>query len=175
MRDIRIGAAQFENHNGDKEYNLSRMRELTRKAVEQGAEIVSFHECCIPSYTFMRHLGWDELMTHAEPVPDGPSTQKLAEISREFGVPVLAGLLEVEADRLYNTYVCVSGNELVAKHRKLHAFLNEHLSSGDEYTVFDLCGCKCGMLICYDNNLPENVRITALMGAEIVFMPHVTC
>jgi len=175
MRDIRIGAAQFENRNGHKEYNLSRMRELTRQAVEQGAEIVSFHECCIPSYTFMRHLNWEELMTHAEPMPDGPSLQKLSDISREFGVPVLAGLLEVEADRLYNTYVCVSGDELVAKHRKLHAFLNEHLSSGDEYTVFDLCGCKCGMLICYDNNLPENVRITALMGAGIVFMPHVTC
>ena len=31
-----------------------------------------------------------------------------------------------------------------------------------------------GFLICYDNNLPENVRITAMMGADIVFMPHVT-
>jgi predicted amidohydrolase len=29
-------------------------------------------------------------------------------------------------------------------------------------------------LICYDNNLPENVRITALLGAEVIFMPHVT-
>ena len=32
-----------------------------------------------------------------------------------------------------------------------------------------------GILTCYDNNLPENVRITAMMGAEIIFMPHVTC
>ena len=35
-------------------------------------------------------------------------------------------------------------------------------------------GCKIGFLICYDNNLPENVRATTLLGAEIIFMPHVT-
>ncbi|MEA1951515.1 MAG: nitrilase-related carbon-nitrogen hydrolase, partial [Planctomycetota bacterium] len=40
--------------------------------------------------------------------------------------------------------------------------------------VVELAGCKVGFLICYDNNLAENVRITAMMGAEIIFMPHVT-
>ena len=35
-------------------------------------------------------------------------------------------------------------------------------------------GIKAGFLICYDNNLPENVRITTMMGAEVIFMPHVT-
>ncbi|NOZ21806.1 MAG: nitrilase [Planctomycetes bacterium] len=175
MKDIRIGAAQFENRNNDKAYNLSRIHDLTRKAVEQGAEAVSFHEACIPAYTFMRKLGRAEMFALAEPVPDGPSTQELMKISKEFGVPVLAGLVERDQNRLYNTYVCASGGELVARHRKLHPFLNEHLSPGNEHTVFDLLGCKCGILICYDNNLPENVRITALMGAEIIFMPHVTC
>ncbi len=29
-------------------------------------------------------------------------------------------------------------------------------------------------MICYDNNLPENVRITTMLGAEVIFMPHVT-
>jgi predicted amidohydrolase len=45
---------------------------------------------------------------------------------------------------------------------------------GNEYTVFELKGWKCGILICYDNNVIENVRATALLGAEIIFMPHVT-
>ena len=73
MRDIRVGAAQFEHRNGDKAYNLSRIRDLTRRAVEEGAEIVSFHECSISGYTFLQHLGRDELANLAEPVPDGPS------------------------------------------------------------------------------------------------------
>ena len=175
MRDIRIGAAQFEARDADKAYNLGRVEALTRKAVEDGAEIVSFHECCIPGYTFLMALSRSRLAELAEPVPDGPSTRRLIEISREYSVPVMAGLVEVEGDKFYNTYVAVTADGFVAKHRKLHAFISKFISSGDRFTVFDLCDCRMGMLICYDNNLPENVRMTAMMGAEIVFMPHVTC
>ena len=39
---------------------------------------------------------------------------------------------------------------------------------------FEIKGWKCGILICYDNNIIENVRATALLGADIIFMPHVT-
>ena len=49
------------------------------------------------------------------------------------------------------------------------------LTNGNEYCTFDLDGVTCGILICYDNNVIENVRITALMGTEVIFMPHVTC
>ncbi len=179
MRDIRIAAAQFEHRNGDKAYNLSRIRELTREAVEQGAEVVSFHECSISAYSFVQTFSKEQLLELAEDVPDGPSTRELIDIAREFEVPVLAGLFERAKDpdgvlEVHNTYVCVDQNGLVARHRKLHAFVNPHLKSGEEFTVFDLFGCRCGILICYDNNLIENVRITTLRGAEIIFMPHVT-
>jgi predicted amidohydrolase len=175
MRPIKIGAAQFEARDADKAYNLSRIDSLTRSAVEKGAEIVSFHECCIPGYTFLMTLTKPQLVELAEPVPNGPSTERLIELSREHNVPLLAGLLEVEGEALYNTYVAVSPDGYITKHRKLHAFINKHISSGDSFTTFDLCDCKMGILICYDNNLPENVRITAMNGAAIIFMPHVTC
>lgn len=174
MRDIRIAAAQFEHRNADKAANLDRIRQLACRAAEDGAEIVSFHECCIPGYTFVQTLDRDELFDLAENVPDGPSVSELVSISRSAGIPVLAGLFEREQDRIFNTYVCVTDQGLVARFRKLHAFVSPHLDSGSEYTVFDLLDCRCGILICYDNNLPENVRINALLGAEIVFMPHVT-
>ena len=175
MREIRIGAAQFENRNGDKGYNLSRIRELTRLAVERGAQVVSFHEVSIPAYSFVRKLSREELLALSEPVPDGPSVRRLMDISREFKIPVLAGLIERDGEQFYNTYVCVQGNEFVARFRKLHPFINKHISPGNEFVVFELLGCTCGILICYDNNLPENVRITTMMGADIIFMPHVTC
>ncbi len=174
MRDIRIAAAQFEHRNADKDFNLSRIHALTDLAVQRGAEIVSFHECCLSGYTFVQQFCHQELLDLAEDVPHGPSCQKLMEISSEFGVPILAGLFEQDQDKIYNTYVCVDGRTCVAKFRKLHAFVNPHLSSGSDFVVFDLKGCRCGILICYDNNLPENVRITALKGAEVIFMPHVT-
>ncbi len=174
MRDIRIAAAQFEHRNGDKEYNLSVMRRLAIQAVERGAEIVSFHEACIPAYTFARNLSREEFFALAEPVPEGPSVQSLIEVARELKVPLLAGLFERDGDSVFNTYVCVTGEGMVARHRKIHAFINPHISSGSGYTVFDLAGVRCGILICYDNNLPENVRATTLLGAEVIFMPHVT-
>jgi predicted amidohydrolase len=174
MRDIRIAAAQFEARDADKEYNFGRIEALARRAVDAGAEIVSFHEGCITGYTFIETLSREQLNQLAEPVPEGPSTQRLIVLSRQFGVPLLAGLIEREDDKLYNTYVAVAPEGFVARHRKLHPFVSEHLSWGEEFTLFELCGVRCGILICYDNNLVENPRIMALMGAEVIFAPHVT-
>lgn len=175
MKDIRIGAAQFEARDADKTYNLDRIDFLTARAVAEGAEIVSFHECCIPGYTFLQTLSRADLLDLAEPVPSGQSTCALIDLSKKYGVPLLAGLVEIDGDRMFNTYVVVTPDGFLVRHRKLHAFISPHIDSGDAFTVFDLLACRCGILICYDNNLPENVRITATMGAEIIFMPHVTC
>jgi predicted amidohydrolase len=175
MRDIRVGAAQFEHRDNDKAYNLSRIRDLTRQAAEQGAEIISFHECSICGYTFLQHLSRSELSRLAEPVPDGPSAQALHAIAREFRVVVMAGLIESDSEgRLYNCYLTAGPDGYITKHRKLHTFINPSLSPGGSYNVIDLLGMKAGFLICYDNNLPENVRITTMLGAEVIFMPHVT-
>jgi predicted amidohydrolase len=175
MRDIRIAAAQFEHRDNDKAYNLSRVRELTRCAVEQGAEVVSFHECCLSGYTFLQHLDRDEFAAVAERVPEGPSVRALSEIAREHRCVVMAGLVEVDTSgRFYNAYAAVGPDEFLVKHRKLHTFISPFHTPGDSYTVFDLLGVRFGMLTCYDNNLPENVRITTMMGAEVIMMPHVT-
>lgn len=175
MQDIRIAAAQFEARDRDKEYNFGRIEALARQAVDEGAEIVSFHECCITGYTFLQDLAREEIQHLAESVPDGPSTQRLARLSRELRAPLLAGLLESEGGKLFNTYVAVSPQGFVGKHRKIHAFISKYLTCGDRFTVLDLCGVRCGILTCYDNNLVENPRITTMMGAEVIFAPHVTC
>ena len=82
MRDIRVATAQFEHRNNDKAYNLARIEELTRRAVEKGAEIVSFHECSISGYTFLQHLSRDELAALAEPVPGGRPSRARADRPR---------------------------------------------------------------------------------------------
>jgi predicted amidohydrolase len=174
MREIRVAAAQFEARDADKNYNLGVIEALSHRAAAQGAELVSFHECSISGYTFLENLSREEIVALAEPVPGGPSTARLIEIAGRSGVCLGAGLIEIDGDRLHNCYVVASPTGFVAKHRKIHAFISEHLTCGDRYTVFDLADCKIGILTCYDNNLPENVRITAMLGAEIILMPHVT-
>lgn len=175
MRNIRIAAAQFTALDRDKQHNLARVEALTAQAAADSAELVCFHECSIPGYTFLENLPREEIVALAEPVPAGPSIDALQQIAKRHNVGVAAGLLELADDKIYNTYVVVDPDEgVVAKHRKIHAFVSEHLALGDEYTVFDWRGCRFGILICYDCNLVENPRMTAMLGAEILLAPHVT-
>jgi predicted amidohydrolase len=182
MEKIKIATAQFENRSGDKTYNLSVIKQLTAKAAAQGAQVIAFHECSITGYTFARHLSKEQMLDLAEPLPDGlgvlpesPSVRTLMEYAREYDIVILAGLFEKDSEgHLFKAYVCVDKNGMVARHRKLHPFINPHLTPGNAYTVFEIGGWKCGILICYDNNVIENVRATALLGAQIIFMPHVT-
>jgi predicted amidohydrolase len=172
---LKIATAQFENKSGDKQYNLSVIEKLSQQAVTNGADAIAFHECSITGYTFARRLSKEQMLDLAEEIPNGPSVEKLTELSRRLNIIILAGLFEKDKDdNLFKAYVCVDNNGLVAKHRKIHPFINPNLIPGDSYTVFDIHGWKCGILICYDNNIIENVRATTLLGAEIIFMPHVT-
>ncbi len=171
---MKIAVAQFEPKDGDKNYNLSVIEKLTGKAKDKGAGLISFHEMSVTAYTHTKDLSFDELTELAEEVPNGKSTHQLIRISENYGIPILAGLVEKENGKIYNTYICVHEGRLVAKFRKLHPFISKYLSEGNEYVVFDLLGWKCGILICYDNNVIENVRATALLGAELIFAPHVT-
>lgn len=175
MEHIKIATAQFEHKSNDKPYNLKVIEQLAEKAANQGAQVIAFHECSITGYTFARHLSNAEMVELAEPIPDGPSIKRLTEIAEQHNIVILAGLFEKDAeDNLYKAYVCVDKNGLVARYRKIHPFINPNLKPGDKYVVFDLFGWKCGILICYDNNIIENVRATNLLGADIIFMPHVT-
>ncbi|MDR0264505.1 MAG: nitrilase family protein [Sphingobacterium sp.] len=175
MDRLKIATAQFEHKNADKAYNLAVIEQLAREAAAQGAEVIAFHECSITGYTFARNLDKQQMLAIAELVPDGESTQQLINIAARYNIIILAGLFEKdENDNLYKPYICVDKNGLIAKHRKLHPFINPHLTAGEAYTIFDIKGWKCGILICYDNNVIENVRATKLLGADVIFMPHVT-
>jgi predicted amidohydrolase len=175
MESLIVSTVQFENKSGDKEYNLSMIEHFAAEASRQGSQAVAFHECSITGYTFARHLSKEQMLDLAEFIPGGKSVQRLQQIAARHNIVVLAGLFEKDKnDKLYKAYVCVDKNGLIAHHRKLHPFINPHLTPGDKYTVFDIHGWKCGILICYDNNVIENVRATVLLGAEVLFMPHVT-
>ncbi len=175
MQNIKIATAQFEHKSSDKTYNLSVIDDLSRKASQEGVDVIAFHECCISGYTIAQTLSEAEMLNLAEPVPDGDSVKALIEIAKKYNIAVLAGLFEKDSDgKLYNTYICVNQNGFVASYRKMHPFISKYLSPGNQYTTFELNGWTCGILICYDNNIIENVRATNLLGADIIFMPHVT-
>lgn len=94
MKNLKIAAAQFENKSGDKNYNLSVIENLSRKASEEGCDVISFHECSITGYTFARNLSKEQMLDLAELIPNGESILKLIEIAQKNNIVILAGLFE---------------------------------------------------------------------------------
>ena len=175
MRNIRVATVQFQHRAADKAYNLSRVREFVEQAARADVELIVFPEMCITGYWHVRNLTSAGFRALAESVPDGPSSAELRRLSREHRMTIGAGLLELTDHRVYNSYVVAMPNGLHAVHRKLHVFEHPDITPGDRYTVFDTPhGCRVGVLICYDNNIVENVRATTLLGAEILLAPHQT-
>ncbi len=166
----------MESLPADKAANLRTIEGFVEQAAAQGARLVLFPECCITGYWFMRNLNVAQLAELAEPVPAGPSTQRIIELARRHNLSVGAGLVETGPNgTFYNSYVVALPDGSWHRHRKIHSFEHSAMRSGSEYTVFDLPeGWRVGVLICYDCNLIENVRLTALRGAEILLAPHQT-
>lgn len=176
MKKLRVASVQFEHKANDKDANLETIRSFVRQAAAQEVELIVFPECCITGYWHLRKLSREQLEALAEPVFGGPSSQALARLSREHGMTVGAGLVEIADDgAMYNAYVVAMADGNMQRHRKIHAFISEHIASGSECTVFDTPhNWRTGVLTCYDNNIGENVRIAALMGAELLLAPHQT-
>lgn len=173
MKKLKVASVQFNHHAGDKAYNFSTIKKFVYDAQTQGVELITFPEMCISGYWHLNTLERHEIEQQAEAVPNGPSSQALLELSRETGITIGAGLIEIDADgNLYNTFILAMSDGQITKHRKLHTFVSQYMSSGNEYTVVDTPhGWRVGILICWDNNLVENVRITALKGADLLLAP----
>lgn len=173
---IKAAAVQFQHRPNDKAYNIGRVRHFCALAAAEKVALIAFPEMCITGYWHLRNSGKADLERLAEGVPDGASSLVLQELAKRYGMIIGAGLIEQGEDgKLYNTYVVCMPDGSCAKHRKLHVFISKYISSGDAFTVIDTpLGFKLGVLVCWDNNLVENARMTALKGADILLAPHQT-
>jgi predicted amidohydrolase len=175
-RQLRVASVQMEHRDGDKEANFAKLERFVAQAAAQGVQLVVFPECCVCGYWFIRKLSVPELAALAEPIPTGPSTARLRQLAREHRIAIGAGWVESTAEgRFHNSYVVALPDGKIHRHRKLQSFEHTAIVSGDTYTVFDLPeGLRAGILICYDNNIIENARLTALAGADVLLAPHQT-
>ena len=173
-KSIKIAAVQIEMEEDNKAANLEKMSHFIDDAASRGTDIVSFPELCTTGYHYLCTSSKTELLKIAEPL-DGDTFQYFHAKAIERGITILFGMLELsENDKMYNSYLVVTPEGLHFRYRKVHAFENSAILQGDTLDTFDLYGWTCGILICYDNNLPENTRVLALKGAQIVFAPHQT-
>jgi len=173
---VKVGLVQMSCTKEPKE-NLARAIQKVREAAAKGAQIVCLQElftslyfCDIEDY---------ENFKLAEAIP-GPSTESLSSVAKELGVVIIASLFEKRTEGIYHntTAVLDADGAYLGKYRKMHipddpAYYEKfYFTPGDlGYKIFKTKFANIGILICWDQWYPEASRITALMGAEILFYP----
>lgn len=165
---MRVGYLQFDPIFAEVKRNLDRVAErLSRET----CDLMVLPELFASGYQFVSET---EVRALAEPVPDGPTTQRLVEIARERNMHLAAGLPERGADGCYNSAVLVGPQGFIGLYRKTHLYFEETLwfrPGNTGFQVWDLGVAKVGLMVCFDWYYPESARTLALKGAEIICHP----
>jgi N-carbamoylputrescine amidase len=152
----------------DVERCLARVERLLGEARERGAALVVLPESALGGY--IREPGPDESAPDLPPGldPDGPEIARLVALAGDL--VVCAGYTEAGPGGLYSSAVCVSGDGVLGRQRKVHLPAAERFAyaAGDGFAAFDTPVGRLGMLLCYDKLFPEAARALALDGAGIV-------
>ena len=164
---MKVGFFQFDVTFGDKRKNLDKIHGALKGS---DFDLMVLPELFTTGYVFGSK---DEAAALAEPIPDGETVARLAEIAEQKYAYIIGGMAEVENDRLYNTAVIVGPDGYVGKHRKTHVTKLEAsiFDRSDEINVFDLGGVKIGIVICFESWFPEVSRRLMFQGAQIVCNP----
>ena len=166
--DVNIGFYQFNPVFGEIKRNLDT---VSNRLSQVQCDLMVLPELFASGYQFISKQEVQEL---AEPVPDGPTTQRLIELAQERRMVVVAGLPERDGAHCYNSAVIVAPSGFLGCYRKTHLFDEETLffSPGDTgFQVWDVGMAKIGIMVCFDWFYPESARTLALKGADIICHP----
>ena len=151
--------------------NLALLNRMAKQAAEQGVRLLIVPEMFLTGY----NIGPAAVNELAESV-DGLAAERIAQIAQDTGIAILYGYPERDGNAVYNAAQLIdhSGRRL-ANHRKTHLFgdidRNAFSAGFAPPTVAELDGLKLGILICYDVEFPENMRLLALAGVDFVAVP----
>ncbi len=157
--------------------NLARAVARVRAAAKRGAQVI-----CLPELFRSRYFCQTEdfaAFQLAETIP-GPSTKALSKLARELKVVLVVPVFERRAPGLYhNSAVVIDVDGRMAGHyRKMHIpddplyYEKFYFTPGDTgFCSFPTRYGRIGVLICWDQWYPEAARLTALSGAQIIFLP----
>ncbi len=165
---MKVGFVQNHPEFGNVQANLDRIEEML---AGKAADLFVLPELFSTGYRFK---SMDEAHHYAELVPDGITSNFLLSLAKKNNTHFIAGLVEVEGDRIYNSSVILGPKGFVGRYRKIHLFDTEKScfdAGTDVPPVFDLDGIKVGVMICFDWRFPETARSLALKGAEIIAHP----
>ncbi|MDY7087409.1 MAG: carbon-nitrogen hydrolase family protein [Actinomycetota bacterium] len=161
---IAAAAAHFGRDLG---HDLGRIGKLIGDARAAGAALLVLPDAALGGYLAdLRHP--DPAAFPPAIKPDDPVFEQIAAAARDMVVCV--GFCEADGDDRYNAAVCLTGDGVLGRHRKVHLPAAEGVAyrAGDTFAAFDTPVGRIGMLIDYDKTFPESARTLARDGAQIV-------
>jgi nitrilase len=166
MGQTRI-AAVAAHFGRDLDFDLHRIATLIDHARSSGTALLVLPDAALGGYLAdLRHPDPDALPPALD--PDCAELKTISSLAAEMVVCV--GYCEADGPRRYNSAVCVTGDGVLGRHRKVHQPPGESVAyePGDRFAAFDTPVGRLGMLIDYDKTFPESARSLALDGADIV-------
>ena len=167
-----VAACQLGLAVGETEANRSAAAAAIGEAAGRGAELVVLPELCDSGYVFS---GEAEARALAAPAADSPTLREWQELAGRYGTTIAGGFCELGDDGLvYNSAAVVGADGILAVYRKAHLWDAEKLvfTPGDAPPpVVGLPFGRVGLMICYDLEFPEWVRLPALAGADLIAAP----
>ncbi|WP_156756403.1 carbon-nitrogen hydrolase family protein [Actinokineospora pegani] len=151
----------------DLDFDLQRVATLIEHARRDGAGILVLPDAALGGYLADLRNPGPESLPPALAVDDA-HVRKVVALAAEM--VVCFGFCEADGDHRYNSALCVTGDGVLGRHRKVHQPAGESMAyaAGDGFAAFDTPVGRVGMLIDYDKTFPEAARALAVDGAEVI-------
>ena len=161
---MKIGAAQIHLYH-DLEKNLKNISEWTKRASEQGVDILNFPETSLTGYIYDGFL-----KVKTDEIIDG--IDELGKLAKALGISLVVGTPYRADDQLFNSVVILlaDGRRLLYHKNNLVSYEHEYFAAGSDLLIFEMGKLKFGTIICRDQSFPSLARKVKKAGAHVLFI-----
>lgn len=151
--------------------NAAKISEMLFRAKSLGASLAVFPECAVCGYPPLLYKSPDEIPIEIVEAANA----RLGDVVAQAGIAAVVGTIvkSSKGDLLNSALIFEEDGHLAGRADKIHMFKDDAVffKPGNEIKVFELCGIKTGVPICYDIRFPEQFRLLKDAGAELVIVP----
>lgn len=167
---MRVACVQTNVFFGRPDWNAEAAESKLAELHAQGVGLAIFPEAYLTGYCVDSK---DDARAVALPRTHS-ALARVHQASERLGITAIVGFAEDDGGDLFNSAALFEPGVEPRYYRKTHLpelGLDKHVGRGDELPVFETKHGKIGILICFDQRLPEPARILALRGAELIALP----
>jgi 5-aminopentanamidase len=165
---LRLALLQAPSPKGDLTKALADLTQAVLAAGHAGAKMLVAPEVFLPGYN-------EPDIARRALARTGEWVETLRDVCKTAGCGLCLGYAESDGTRIYNAAICLDHTgQRLADYRKIQLYGPREqaiYSPGDAYAVFDLCGVKTAILVCYDVEFAPHVAALAALGVRLILVP----